>query len=177
MWGQARHRRFWGPILILIGAIGLCGCSVIAAMSQDPIWFLGWASMPDPQRIVVRVGGDETVLTADSSGYELMVEAVREALSEFNNLAPLSAGLGEETLAEYQHRGVILELYFNQPVDFHLPFDDGRPTALLIPIEGKYAGRGYVFRGRDGEWWSGQMCMSDPQPLLDALATLGYIQR
>ena len=61
-------------------------------------------------------------------------------------------------------------------VDFHLPFYDGRPTALLIPIEGRLSGKGYVFRGRNGEWWAGQMCMSDSQPLFDALSTLGYIQ-
>ena len=42
-------------------------------------------------------------------------------------------GLSEPTLAEYQVQGTILELYFSEPVDFHLPFDDGRPTALLIP--------------------------------------------
>lgn len=85
--------------------------------------------------------------------------------------------MSEATLEEYQHRGSILELYFNEPVDFHLPFNDGRPTALLIPIEGRLSGKGYVFRGRNGEWWAGQMCMSDPQSLFDALSTLGYIQQ
>jgi hypothetical protein len=125
----------------------------------------------------VRVDGQETVLIAGSPGYELIVAAAREALSKFDNLSPRSAGLSEATLAEYQHLGILLELYFNEPVDFHLPFDDHRPTALLIPIAGRHAGRGYVFRGRNGKWWAGQMCMSDPQPLFDALSTLGYIQQ
>jgi len=57
------------------------------------------------------------------------------------------------------------------PVDFHLPFNDLQPTALLIPIEGQHAGHGYVFRGKNGIWLGGQMIMSDPQPLLDALST------
>jgi hypothetical protein len=41
-----------------------------------------------------------------------------------------------------------------EPVDFHLPFNDGEPTALLIPIQGRHAGHGYVFRGGNGKWWS-----------------------
>jgi len=163
--------------LVLVGAIGFFGYGVIAVMSTDPLWFLGGATVADPERIAIRVDGEETVLTAGSPGYDLIVEATREALSEFRNLAPRSAGLSEETLAEYQRRGTILELYFNEPVDFHLPFNDGRPTALLIPIEGRLSGKGYVFRGRNGEWWAGQMCMSDPQSLFDALSTLGYVQQ
>ena len=171
-----RLRKLLEPILIIVGTIGFCACSVIAAMSEDLLWFLGGASVPDPERIVIRVDSEETVLTADSPGYALMVEAIREALSAFSNLAPRSMGLNEATLVEYQRRGTILELYFDEPVDFHLPFNDHRPTALLIPIEGRHAGHGYVFRGTHGEWWAGQMVMSDPQPLFDALSALGYIQ-
>jgi hypothetical protein len=144
-------------------------------MSIDPLWFVGGAWVPDPERIVIRVDGEETVLTAASPGYDLITDAAREAMSEFKNPAPLSAGLSEATLAEYQHRGTILELYFNEPVDFHTPFNDRKPTALLIPIEGRHAGQGYVFRGKNGAWWAGQMRMTDPQPLLDALSTLSYI--
>ena len=172
---RARHRELLVPISILVGAIGFCGYGIITVMSTDPLWFLGDASVPDPERIVIRIDGEETVLTADSPGYDLIVEATTEALSEFENLAPLSAGLSEATLAEYQHHGTILELYFNEPVDFHMPFDDHRPTALLIPIEGRHAGQGYVFRGKNGEWWAGQMRMSDPRPLLNALSALGYV--
>jgi hypothetical protein len=78
-------------------------------------------------------------------------------------------------LAEHQHSGTILELHFDEPVSFRQPFSDGRPTALLVLIEGKQAGKRYVFRGRNGKWGSGQMIMSDPQPLFDALSTLGYL--
>ncbi|MCK4962249.1 MAG: hypothetical protein KAS19_07175 [Anaerolineales bacterium] len=146
-------------------------------MSEDPLWFLGGVTMTDPERIVIRVDGQETVLTAGSPGYDLLVDASKEALSKFNNLAPRSMGLREVTLTEYQLRGIILELYFSEPVDFHLPFNDLQPTALLIPIEGRHAGHGYVFRGKNNKWLAGQMCMSDPQPLFDALSTLGYIQQ
>ena len=168
---KPKHQKLLSPILAIAGAIGFFVYGVIAMMSEDPLWFLGGATVPDPERIVIRIDGEETILTANSPGYDLIIEAMREAMSDFNNLAPRSAGLSEATLEEYQHRGTILELYFNQPVDFHMPFYDLQPTALLIPIKGPLSGRGYVFRGKHGLWLGGQMIMSDPQPLLDALST------
>ena len=173
---KPRHRRLWLPLLVFAGTIGLLLYGVVALLSEDPLWFLGRAALSDPQRIVVRVDGEETLLTSFSPGYDVLFEATEKALSSFESLAPRSAGLSEETLAEYEQSGVILEMYFDAPVDFHLPFDDGRPTALLIPIQGRHAGQGYVFRGKGGRWWAGQLVMSNPQPLLDALAMLGYVQ-
>lgn len=174
---KPKHLNLLSPILAICGAIGFFAYGVIAMMSEDPLWFLGGVTMTDPERIVIRVDGQETVLTAGSPGYDLLVDASKEALSKFNNLAPRSMGLREVTLTEYQLRGIILELYFSEPVDFHLPFNDLQPTALLIPIEGRHAGHGFVFRGKNNKWLTGQMCMSDPQPLFDALSTLGYIQQ
>lgn len=146
-------------------------------MSHDPLWFLSRAAVPDPQRIVIRVDGEETVLTASEPEYDVVLEATRRALSAFENWGLGSIGLSEPTLVEYRSHGTILELYFTEPVDFHLPFNDGRPTALLIPIEGRYGGEGYVFRGKYGKWWAGQLVVKDPQPLVDALAAQGYLQR
>jgi hypothetical protein len=67
-------------------------------------------------------------------------------------------------------------LYFDKPVDFHLPFNDMDPTALLIPIRGRHAGNNWVFRGQSDTWHPGPLTMTDPQPLFQALATLGYIE-
>lgn len=67
--------------MVLVGAIGFCGYGVIAVMSTDPLWFLGGASVPDPERIAIRVDGEETVLTAGSPGYDLIVEATRRCPS------------------------------------------------------------------------------------------------
>ncbi len=173
----ARSWGMLGPIAIIVGIMGLCGYSVIALMAEDAAWFLGRASVPNPERIVIRVDGQETVLMADMPDYAPLVEAIREAMSSFDNLAPRSTGLMDTTLEEYQHSGTILELYFSQPVDFHLPFDDHQPTALLIPIIGRHAGKGYVFMGAHSQWWAGQMVMRRPQPIYDALSALGYIQR
>jgi hypothetical protein len=173
---KAKHQKLLPQMLVIFGAIGVFAYGVISTMSEDLLWFLGGATVPDPERIVLRVNGQETLLTAGSPGYDLIIEGLKDAMSDFNNMSPRSAGLSEATLEDYQHHGTILELYFSQPVNFHLPFNDLRPNALLIPIEGLHAGRGYVFRGKDGKWLAGQMLMSDPQPLLDALSTLGYIR-
>ncbi len=151
--------------------------SAVAAVSGDPLWFLGGTSLADPVRVVIRVEGEEAVLTPNTPGYEVMARATREALSSFKNATPLSVGLSEATLADYERRGVVLELYYEEPVDFYLPFDEGEPTALLIPIEGRHAGHGYVFRGGNGEWWARPLSMSDPQPIYDALVALGYIEQ
>lgn len=173
---KSGHQKVLVPLVVTLAVIALCGYGIVAAMSADPLWFLGRASLPAPQRIVIRVDGEETVLTASSPGYDPLFEATQKAMSAFDSLAPRSLGLSEETLAEYQGSGTLLELYFDEPVDFHLPFDDGGPTALLIPLQGRHAGHGYVFRGKHGKWWAGQLVMSDPQPLLDALSGLGYVQ-
>jgi hypothetical protein len=172
----SRHRRLLIPLLVIAGTIGLLFYGVVALLSEDPLWFLGRAVLPAPRRIIIRVNGEEDVLTPSSPGYDLLVAAAGQAMSAFKNLAPLSAGLSEKTLKEYERQGVTLALYFDAPVDFHLPFSDGQPTALLIPIQGRHADQGYVFRGKRGKWWSGAIRMSDPQPLYDALSTLGYIQ-
>ncbi len=175
VYSQSRYRKLLVPLLSLIAVIGFCGYGLVALLSADPLWFLGRASLPDPQRIVVRVDGQETILEPGEAGYDLIVDGARQAMSAFDNSSPRSAGLSQATLADYQRQGTILELYFNRPVDFYLPFDDQGPTALLFPIEGKYGGRGYVFMGKNGRWWAGQMVMSDPQPILDALYSLGYL--
>ena len=171
---QPKKKGLLEPILIFVGVIVLLVYGVITAVSGDPLWFLGGASLPAPQRIVIRVDGEETVLTANSPGYEIMVKATKKGLSSFLNSAPVPLGLSDETLEDYQHRFTVLELYYGEPVDFHLPFNEGEPTALLIPVEGRHAGKGYVFRGGNGEWWHRPLQMTDPQPIFDALAALGF---
>jgi hypothetical protein len=173
---RAGHRGCLKPMLVVFGAILVFAYVTVALLSHDPRWFLGRAELPDPVRIVVRVDGQETELTADVPDYALVLAATREALSGFSNWAPGSAGLSDETKEEYQRQGTIIELYFDEPVDFQLPFPDGNPTQLLMPIEGRLGGEGYVFRGRNGRWWAGQLTMSDPQPLYDVLAALGYTE-
>jgi hypothetical protein len=174
-YSEPKKRGLLEPILVFAGIIGVLVYGAVTAISGDPLWFLGGASLPDPQRIVIRVEGEETVLTPNSPGYDIMVGSAKEALSSFVNSAPVPLGLSDDTMEAYQHRFTVLELYFDTPVDFHLPFDDGEPTALLIPIAGRHAGHNYVFRGGNGTWWVGPIQMSDSKPLFNALSALGYI--
>ena len=162
-------------LLIVLLTIAVFVYGIVALMSEEPLWFQGGAVVPDPTRIVIRVDGQTTILNRGSPGYAAMVQAARDALSTFDNWTPISAGLSQATLAEYQHSGAILELYFDEPVNFRQPFSDGQPTALLIPIQGRQAAKRYVLRGKDGKWWSGAMVMRDPKPLVDTLSALGYI--
>jgi len=173
---KPKHQRVLTPILVVLGAILIFSYGTVALISQDSLWFLTRVDLPDAQRIVIRVDGDETLLTPSSAGYDEILAATRSALTGFKNWAPGSMGLSPGTLEEYETKGTILELYFAEPVDFRLPFNDGGPRALLIPIEGRFGGEGYVFRGKNGRWWAGQLTMSDPQPLYDTLSALGYAQ-
>jgi hypothetical protein len=171
------RRRLPVPVILLIVllALAIFVYGIIAALSEDLLWFQGGTVLPHPARIVIRVDGQTTILSRGSPGYDAMVQAARDALSRFDNWAPISAGLSQATLEEYQHSGAILELYFDEPVDFRQPFSDGQPTALLIPIQGRQAAKRYVLRGKDGKWWSGAMVMHDPGPLLNTLSALGYV--
>jgi hypothetical protein len=169
---KPRHQRVLTPILVVLGSIVVFAYGTVALISQDPLWFLTRVDLPDAERIVIRVDGDETVLTPGSDGYAEILTASRSALTGFKNWAPGSMGLSPSTQEEYQTKGTILELYFAEPVDFHLPFSDGNPTALLMPVEGRFGAEGYVFRGKNGRWWAGQLTMSDPGPLYDAVLAL-----
>jgi hypothetical protein len=122
------------------------------------------------------VAGEETVLTEYSPGFEIVADAARQALSSPVNSGPIALGLSDETLTAYQNQFTVLELYYDKPVDFHLPFNDGNPTQLLIPIEGRHAGHNYVFRGGNGQWWHRPLKMTDIQPIFNALSALGYIE-
>jgi hypothetical protein len=172
---SSRHRSALRPVVVVLGAIILFIYGVVALLSQDPRWFRSRVEVPDPERIVIRVDGEATELTSTAPDYAPLLNATRRALSGFANWAPGTVGLSDATLTEYQSQGVILELYFDEPVDFQMPFPDGKPTALIMPIQGRLGGEGYVFRGRNGRWWAGQLTMSDPQPLYDILSALGYV--
>ena len=169
---KPKHQRVLTPILVVLGSILLFGYGVVALLSQDALWFLSRVDLPDAQRIIIRVDGDETVLTPGSAGFDEILEAARSSLTGFKSWAPGSMGLSPSTLEAYQTAGTILELYFAEPINFRLPFADGSPRALLFPVEGRYGGEGYLFRGKNGKWWAGQLTMSDPKPLYDAMSAL-----
>jgi hypothetical protein len=140
----------------------------------DWLWFKSETVNARPSSIIIRDHGQETLYAPGYAGYEELADAAEQALSQLNNSALIDVGLSEVTLAEYETDAVIMELYFDRPVDFHTQARIGEPTQMLIPIEGRHAGNGYVFLGTRGEWWVGALRMADASPLYTTLNQMGY---
>lgn len=138
------------------------------------LWFSSKSAHVRPSRIVIVDHGQRTVVAQGHASYQALVDAAEQSLSKLSNTDLVSIGLSEQTLADYDTDSLVLELYFDQPVIFNSIARTGEPTQLLIPIEGRHAGGGYVFRGAQGSWWHGAIRMADPAPLLNALQQMGY---
>jgi hypothetical protein len=140
----------------------------------DWLWFQSTALDAHPDRLRIRHYGEETLIQPGHPDYQQLADVLDATLSDFNNTALIDVGFGEETLTYFDSEGVVLELYYDNPIEFHAPFRAGRPTQILIPIEGRHAGRNYFFRGDKGEWWFGAMRMSDSTALYATLEEMGY---
>ncbi len=160
-------------ILVVITVVGIYLLNVFNSGSW--LWFQGKAAVIDPpSRIVVIDNGVETTLQPGADHYDALAEAVVQALSEFSNTDLVSIGLSDQTLADYAQDSLVIELYFDRPLQFNTLARTGDPTQLLIPIDGRHASGAYVFRGTQGEWWFGAVRMADPSPLYNALQQMGY---
>ena len=166
--------RLWEPLIMLFVAVGIIIYGVGAFNSQDLFWFLSKSVDATPNRIVILVNGEETVIQPGHDDYIALSTAVNASVSDFSNTNLINIGFGEETLDYYDTDGVLVELYYDNPLNFHAPFRTGKPTQLLVPVDGRHAGKDYFFRGDQGEWWFGAMRMADPEPLFTTLAELGY---
>lgn len=163
------------PFLILI-LITVIGVYLLNAFNSGSwLWFQGKAAVLDPpSRIVVVDNGVRTVLQPGTDYYNELSEAAVQALSKFNNTDLVSIGLSDQTLADYAEDALVVELYFDRPLQFNTLARTGDPTQLLIPIDGRHAAGAYVFRGAQGEWWFGAVRMADPTPLYTVLQQMGY---
>ncbi len=163
------------PFLILI-LITVIGVYLLNAFNSGSwLWFQGKAAVLDPpSRIVVVDNGVRTVLQPGTDYYNELSEAAVQALSKFNNTDLVSIGLSDQTLADYAEDSLVVELYFDRPLQFNTLARTGDPTQLLIPIDGRHAAGAYVFRGAQGEWWFGAVRMADPTPLYTVLQQMGY---
>lgn len=137
-------------------------------------WFKGNALHVRPSRIVVVDHGKRTLITPGQPHFNALADAAEASLSKLNNTDLIAIGLSEQTLADYNEDSLVVELYFDHPVVFNSMARAGEPTQLLIPIEGRHAGGGYVFRGAQGEWWHGAVRMADDTPLMAALYEMGF---
>ena len=163
------------PFLILI-VITVVGIYLLNAFNSGSwLWFQGKAAVLEPpSRIVVVNNGERLVLQPGTDFYNELSEAAVQALSEFNNTDLVSIGLSDQTLLDYAEDSLVVELYFDRPLQFNTLARTGDPTQLLIPIDGRHAAGAYVFRGAQGEWWFGAVRMADPSSLYTVLQRMGF---
>lgn len=138
------------------------------------LWFRGGTTEINPSRIIIINEGERQVFQPGMANFDLIAEATAQSLNKFSNTDLIDIGLSEQTLADYDTSALIVEVYFDAPVQFNTLARTGEPTQLLIPINGRHAKGAYVFRGAQGEWWFGAIRMADPQPLYHALQQMGY---
>lgn len=162
------------PIILFIVIAVAIFYGVNALNTGDLLWFQSKAVNIEPIRMVVVNAGEKETIIPGHEKFNSLAEAAQTSLSTPNNTALINLGLSDDSLAYFENEGVLLELYFSRPVQYHTNYRAGEPTQLLVPIEGRHAGQGYFFRGADGEWWFGAMRMGDPAPLLNVMAELGY---
>lgn len=137
-------------------------------------WFRGTTTEINPSRIVIVENGERTLLQPGAANFETISMAVQDSLAKFSNSDLINIGLSEQTMQDYESESLIVEIYFDRPIQFNTLARTGEPTQLLIPIDGRHANGRYVFRGDKGEWWFGAIRMADPSALYTALQQMGY---
>ena len=162
--------RLLEPLLVLVGFVVVVIHAVAAFSSEDLMWFWPQSSVPEPARIVIHNAGDERVIEPGMPGFDELARASVQAFSQLDTPALIEVGLSEKTLKGFWTQFQVVEFFYDQDLDFHVPFQAGNPTHLLFPIEGAHADRGWFFRGSHGDYWFGAMRVEKPQLILDAVA-------
>ena len=162
------------PFLWFALIVGLIAYFVNVLNTHDWLWFQQKSEMLRPGRIIIVDRGQRTTIVPGHEDFERLAEAVGLSVSRPSNSDLINVGISEETVAFYKEAGVMLEIYFDRPVTFHTAYRAGEPTQILLPISGRHAGKGYFFRGAQGEWWFGAMRMADPMPIYRLMAEMGY---
>lgn len=168
--------RILEPFIFFVIAILVILYAISALNTGDWLWFAGQNVDATPDRIVIWDHGEKIVLQPGHENFNELATAVHESLHDFSNTDLISLGFGEDTLDYYETNGVMVELFYNNPVAYRASFRVGQPTHMLVPLEGRHAGNDYFFRGDQGTWWFGAMRMADSEPLYAALSDLGYWQ-
>lgn len=174
---ELRHPKqikVWEPLALFLGITLFIIYAIAALNAQDWLWFASNTVDVTPDRIVIWQDGKRIMIQPGHEDFIKLSQAANASLHDFNNTDLINVDFNQETEAFYAKQGVLVELYYDHPIDFHAPFRTGHPTQLAVPISGRHAGKDYFFRGDKGEWWFGAMRMTDSIPLLTAMAELGY---
>jgi hypothetical protein len=160
----------------LVGVFLLIAYLVGAMNTDNWLWFLPVQPSFTPSRIVVRDRGQTIEYREGVEGFDELVAALDASLNEFRNTDLIPLGLSDVTLKEYNESAVVIEVYYPQNIRFNTAVRMRDIDQLLIPIEGRHSGLGYVFPGSDGLWLAGAFVMADDQPIMEAMRSLGHIQ-
>ena len=162
------------PFIMLTLFVVALVYGVNAMNTGNWLYFRSVSAHVRPSRIIIIDHGTKTVIAAGHRHFMPLADAIETSLTELNNTDLISIGLSEQTLSDYNTDSLVIELYFDKPVVFGGIARTGEPTQLLIPINGRHAGGGYVFRGARGTWWNGAVRMADYSALMSTLGQIGY---
>lgn len=157
-----------GVLLFLIYAVG-------ALNTGNWLWFSPVQPDYEPSRILVRQQGQSFEYTPGQPGFDSLAAALDTSFADFTNSDLVPLGLSDETMAEWNESGVVVEVYYGQDIRFNTAVRMRNINQLLIPIEGRHSGNRYVFMGNEGGWIVGALTMADETALRDALRQLGHI--
>jgi hypothetical protein len=140
------------PLLALAIVVLVVVYGSSALTSQDPLWFVP-ARLDEPASLTVYQAGTARPLQAGSAEYARVVAALGEAVRGAD--ASARAGLSEDSLRTLTAgTGSALEVRFDRRQRMGGMHVRGRPTRMLIPLDGPFAQDAFVFLGDDSGWWA-----------------------
>ncbi len=164
------------PLLVMIVALVAIIYVLNFINTGDYLWFYSRPVDAHPDRIIVMDHGERQMIQAGHDDFLALSEAAHVSLSEFSNTNLINLDFGERTMEFYENEGLLIEFYYDSPINYHAKFRVGNPTQLMVPIDGRHAGHDYFVRGDDGQWWFGAMRMTNPDALYSTLEELGYLE-
>lgn len=162
------------PFLVLIGSVLLILYLIIAFNTQNMWWFMSNLEEVKPTHIIIRDQGRELVYRPGDKEYETLTPVIRQAIASVNNTGFVEVGVSENTEQEYLTRFTVLEVYYDETLQFGTNMRTGNTRALLFPITGRHAATGLFFRGDGQEWLFGGLQMGETQLFYQTLEQLGY---
>lgn len=160
--------------ILLTGAVIIGGLIylIVWISTGDLLWFLPGVA-DRAEQIILHDAGRTTVIGPDSPGYEAINAAINQVLSSRLGYQP-QFGLSDATRERYYSQDRVIEVFYAEPIKLHSPYRIGKPTSLLIPLEGRHADQNIVFTGAGGEYWPGVLTVETTEPIKEALAQYGY---
>jgi hypothetical protein len=172
---SASKPKVWQPLLIFVVFIVGGWWLLNTFTTRNPNWFRRTQPVYTPERLDIYADGTVTEVGPGDIGFDRLVEALNATLSRFTNYDKVDVGLSDETLGDYEERGVVVVAHYGEDLQFNLPVRFVNVNTLLIPIVGRHSNARYVFLGTDSAYQAGALQVENREPLDRALQELGYL--